>query len=54
MIEDKGNKTNALSGCGSCIGVAVAVASRMMRAVLRSVAVALVQKQQSTNKREKR
>ncbi len=44
-MEDKGNSTNTLSGSGNCIGVVVGVARR----VLRALAVAVAEKQQSTN-----
>ncbi len=47
-MEDKGNYAKALRCSGGFVGVAVAVARRVARAVLRVVAVAVVEKQQST------
>ena len=44
-MEDEGNNTNASSCSGRCVGVAVAVARRKARAVLRTVAWAVVEKQ---------
>ncbi len=43
-MEDKGNNANALSCSGSRVGVAAVVARRMVRAVLRAMAVAVAEK----------
>ncbi len=44
MKEDKGDDANVLSGSGSCVGVVVVVAKR----VLRAVAVEVAEKKKST------
>ncbi len=49
MMKDAGNNANAPSGSGGCIEVAVAVARRMVRVVLRAEEGAVAKKQQSTN-----
>jgi hypothetical protein len=41
MMKDRGHNANALSGSGGCNGVAVAVARRVAKAVLREVVVAV-------------